>query len=83
MSLNVKAFALSAAVLWGMAMLSVGFANMIWPEYGLSFLRVVTSIYPGYVLDGSLYQVIVGTLYGVFDALIGSAVFAWLYNQLA
>jgi len=80
MGLNVKAFALSAAILWGLAMLAVGLANMNWPEFGGAFLRVVASVYPGHVHDGSLYQVIVGSLYGAVDALIGGAVFAWLYN---
>jgi hypothetical protein len=82
MGLNVKAFAIAAAIVWGLAMLAVGLANMTWPEYGGSFLRVVASIYPGHVHDGSLYQVIIGALYGAVDALIGGAVFAWIYNLL-
>lgn len=80
MSLNVKALALSAAMLWGMAVFAVGLANTVWPGYGLSFLSVVASIYPGYVHDGSLYQVVVGALYAAVDGLIGGAIFAWLYN---
>ena len=80
MSLNVKAFALAAGIAWGLVMLAVGLANMTWPEYGNSFLRVVASIYPGHIHDGSLYQVIIGSLYGLVDALIGGAIFAWIYN---
>ena len=80
MSINVKAFALAAGIVWGLAMLAVGMANMMWPEYGGSFLRVVSSIYPGHVHDGSLYQVAIGSLYGLVDALIGGAIFAWIYN---
>jgi hypothetical protein len=83
MGLNVKAFALAAAIIWGLAMLAVGLANMAWPEYGGSFLRVVASIYPGHVHDGSLYQVVIGSLYGAVDALIGGAIFAWIYNLLS
>ncbi len=83
MGLNIKALALSAAIIWGVAVLAVGLANMVWPEYGLSFLRVVASIYPGYAHDGSLYQVIFGSLYAAMDGLIGGAIFAWLYNLFA
>jgi hypothetical protein len=80
MGLNTKAFALALGIIWGLVMLAVGFANMAWPEFGGSFLRVMASIYPGHVHDGSLYQVIIGSLYGAVDALIAGAVFAWLYN---
>ena len=80
MGLNVKAFALAAGIVWGLAMLAVGMANMMWPEYGGSFLRVVSSIYPGHAHDGSVYQVVIGSLYGLVDALIGGAIFAWIYN---
>jgi len=82
MGLNVKAFALTTAIVWGLVMLAVGLANMTWPEYGGSFLRVMTSLYPGHIHDGSLYQVMIGGAYGAVDALIGGAVFAWIYNLL-
>lgn len=80
MSLNVKAFALATGIVWGLVMLAVGLANLNWPEFGGSFLRVIASVYPGHVHDGSLYQVIIGSLYGLVDALIGGAIFAWIYN---
>ena len=83
MNLSVKAFALSAAILWGTAVLAVGLANTVWPEYGLSFLRVVASIYPGYHQDGSMYQAVIGAGYAVVDGLVGGAIFAWLYNLFA
>ena len=80
MGLNVKAFALATGLVWGLIMLAVGMANLQWPEYGNSFLRVMASIYPGHIHDGSLYQVIIGSLYATVDALIGGAIFAWIYN---
>ena len=83
MGLNVKAIALASAIVWGLLMLAVGLANMTWPQYGGSFLRVMASIYPGYIHDGSLYQVMIGTVYAAVDALIGGAVFAWIYNRFA
>lgn len=83
MGLNIKAFALASAILWGLLMLAVGIANMTWSEYGGSFLRVMASVYPGYIHDGSLNQVLIGTAYAAVDALIAGAIFAWIYNRLA
>lgn len=43
----------------------------------------MSSVYPGYHATRSVAEVVVGTLYGVVDGLVGGAVFAWLYNQFA
>jgi TRAP-type mannitol/chloroaromatic compound transport system permease large subunit len=83
MILNTKALALTSAILWGLAMLAMGLANLIWGNYGQEFLRVMSSVYPGYHATRNIAEVIVGTLYGAVDGLVGGAVFAWLYNQFA
>jgi hypothetical protein len=83
MKLNTKALALSSAILWGLAMLVMGLANLIWGNYGQQFLQLMSSVYIGYHATHSIVGVIVGTLYGVVDGLVGGAVFAWLYNQFA
>ncbi len=83
MKINVKALAVASAILWGLAMLGMGLANLIWSGYGQQFLQTVASVYPGYHATRSIAEVIVGTLYGAVDGLIGGAVFAWLYNQFA
>jgi hypothetical protein len=83
MRLNVTAIAISSGLLWAVAMFLTGLANMIWPTYGQEFLQVMDSIYPGYQATASFGQVIVGSLYGLVDAAVGGAVFAWLYNLLA
>jgi len=82
MKFNIKALALASAILWGVAMLLMSLANLIWGSYG-QFLQIMSSVYPGYHATRSIAQVIVGTLYGVGDGLVGGAVFAWLYNQFA
>jgi hypothetical protein len=69
--------------LWGVEMLGMGLANLVWSSYGQQFLQTMSSVYPGYHATRSVVEVIVGTLYGVVDGLIGGAVFAWLYNQFA
>jgi len=82
MKLGVKGLALASAILWGFAMLVMGLSNLVWGSYGQQFLQTMASIYPGYHATRSIAEVVVGTLYGVADGLIGGAVFAWLYNQL-
>ncbi|MGC1646742.1 MAG: hypothetical protein WA741_13005 [Candidatus Sulfotelmatobacter sp.] len=83
MRLSIKGLALASAILWGFAMLGMGLANLIWANYGQQFLQIMASVYPGYHATRSIGEVIVGTLYGTVDGLVGGAVFAWLYNQFA
>jgi hypothetical protein len=80
MRINVKAFAFTAGLLWGAAMLLVGFAHFIWPSYGIAFLDVMASLYPGYEVTPTMDAVILGALYGFLDGAIAGLVFAWLYN---
>ena len=80
MSLNLKALALTAGVLWGGMFFCVGLANLIWPSYGGGWLDLGASIYPGYNGPSGLGSVIVLTLYGLVDGAVAGAVFAWLYN---
>jgi hypothetical protein len=83
MKFSVKGLALASGILWGVAMLGMGLANLIWGSYGQQFLQTIASVYIGYHATRSIAEVIVGTLYGFVDGLIGGAVFAWLYNQFA
>lgn len=83
MKFNIKALAATSAILWGLAMLGMGLANLIWSGYGQQFLQIMSSVYPGYHATRSIAEVVVGTLYGVVDGFICGAVFACLYNQFA
>ena len=83
MRLSVTALASASALLWGIAMLGTGLANLIWPAYAHDFLQTMASLYPGYEGAPRIGQVIVGTLYGVVDAAVAGALFAWLYNAFA
>lgn len=83
MRFNIAALALTAGLFWGGAILLVEIANLIWPGYGVAFLQLVASIYPGYDPGGGLGEFVVGALYGLVDGAVGGAIFAWIYNKLA
>jgi hypothetical protein len=84
MKLCVKGLAITLGLVWGvLGMLLVGLCNLIWPSYGVAFLEVMASLYPGYHATASFGQVIVGTMYGVVDGAVAGAVFAWVYNRFA
>ena len=80
MTLSVQALTYTSAILWGLCVLLVGLANLIWPPYGGAFLELMRSVYPGYKAAAGFGNVIVGTLYAILDGAVGGAVFAWLYN---
>ena len=82
MKLSIKAFALSAAIIWALCLFMVITLNMVTDSYGSEFLTVVGSIYPGYHQGTGISSIIIGSLYGFVDAGIGGLVFAWLYNLL-
>jgi len=83
MKLSLKGVTLTAAIIWGLALLIVGVANLLWPPYGKAFLEVMSSIYPGYKQQGTLGDVLVGTLYAVVDGGIAGFITAWVYNSFA
>ncbi len=80
MSLSIKALAIAGAVFTGGSFLLIGMLNLIFPGYGIGFLELGASIYPGYQGAGGFGSVIVVTIYGLIDGGIAGALFAWLYN---
>lgn len=83
MKLNLKAVALTSAILWGGGVLLTSLANIAWLGYGQAFLDVLASVYPGYYATASLSQAFIATFWSVVDGLLGGLVFGWLYNCLA
>ena len=79
MKLNIKAFALSCGIMWG-----AGLFLLTW--WLIAFGGVtgeptfIGRLYRGYTISpiGS----VIGLIYAFFDALVGGAIFAWLYNKL-
>ncbi len=82
MHLSVKALGITGALLWGGAILVLGIANLAISSYAAEFLKVVSSIYPGYHATRTIGDVIVGTCYALVDGGVGGLVFAWVYNQV-
>lgn len=80
MRLNVLAFAVTCALVWGVG-LFVGTWWIILFEGTSTDPTVIGRIYRGYELTpaGSF----IGLIWGLFDGLIGGAIFAALYNWLS
>ena len=83
MKLSIGAVTITVAILWGGAVLLCGIANLIWPSYGLAFLQLAASIYPGYHATRSLGGLVVGTGYAILDGAVAGLSFGWLYNYFA
>ena len=67
MKLSVKAAAITGAVLWGGVVFFVAVVNLVWADYGIAFLEVADSIYPGYHATPTIGNVVVVTLYAILD----------------
>lgn len=83
MTLSTKALAWAVGLLWGGALLLVGLANLVFPDYAVTFLELNASFYPGYHGPGGFGSVVVLTFYGVVDGAVGGWLLAWLYNAFA
>jgi hypothetical protein len=80
MKLNVKAFALTSGIVWGL-----GLFFLTWWVMALDGATgeptLIGQVYRGYNISpmGS----IVGLIWAFIDGWVGGAIFAWLYNIIA
>ena len=80
MKLNVKAFALTAALFWGLALFFITWW-IILLDGATGEITFLGRIYIGFnISPGGSF---IGLLWGLVDGLIGGAIFAWLYNLFA
>jgi hypothetical protein len=79
MKLDIKAFALVCALVWGVGLFLLTWWIMAF-DGATGEMTLIGQVYRGYSLSpvGSL----VGLVWGFFDGLLGGALFAWLYNVL-
>lgn len=80
--LSVKVMTLVTAILWGGCLLFVGLVNLAAPSYGVDFLRMMSSVYPGFHMTRTVGELILGTVYGFVDGAIAGCLFASLYNWI-
>ena len=81
MRLSLRACSLAFAALWGGLMLLVGILNFLFPPYGGEFLRVMSSVYPGYSAAPTFWGVLLGTLLGALDGAVAGFLVGWIYNR--
>ena len=79
----VRALASAVALFWGGAVFFVGLANMIRSGYGVGFLKLCASVYPGYEASGTFGSLIVGVLYALLAGAVGGLLFGWVYNLIS
>ena len=79
MKLNVKAFALTAGLIWGLG-LFLGTWWIIAFDGATGESLLIGKFYRGYTVSpvGS----VIGLLWGLADGGVGGAVFAWVYNMV-
>ncbi len=81
MKLDIRAMAFGLGILWGAAVLVMGLANLIWTGYGTEFLKLLSSVYPGYKASGSVGDLFAGVLYALVDGALFGLILSWLYNR--
>ena len=83
MRLSIKALAITAALLWSGALLFAGLINLAAPAYAVQYLKLLSSIYPGYHASGTVVDLLVGFVYALVDGALAGLLFGWLYNLVA
>jgi len=80
MKLNVKAFALTCSLVWGIGLFLLTWWIILF-DGATGEPTFIGTVYRGYSISsiGSM----IGLLWGVVDGAIGGAIFAWLYNLIA
>lgn len=79
MKLNIKAFAFTCALIWGLGLFLITWWIMIF-EGASGDKTLIGQVYIGYTISpiGS----IIGLLWATADGFILGAIFAWLYNRI-
>ena len=80
MKLNVKAFALTCAIVWGLGLFLLTWWIILF-DGATGEVTFIGQIYRGYNISpmGS----VIGLVWATVDGGIGGAIVAWLYNRIA
>ncbi len=79
MKLNIKAFALTCGVVWGLGLFFLTWWIIAF-DGATGEATLIGRLYRGYTISG--IGSLIGLIWGFFDALIGGLIFAWLYNKI-
>lgn len=77
--LNTKAVAFALGLMWSLGILFMSITALATEIYLHNIVDFIATVYLGYSL--SFGGVVVGMVWGFFDAAIGGFIFAWLYNK--
>jgi len=80
MKLNVKAFALTSALVWGFGLFCITWWIIAF-DGATGQTTLIGRLYRGYNISPS--GSIIGLIWALGDGFIGGAIFAWLYNLIA
>ncbi len=79
MKLNIKAFATTVGLLWGLGLFLCTWWIILF-DGATGQATMISAIYRGFNISPS--GSFIGLAWGLGDGLIGGAIFAWLYNWL-
>lgn len=80
MKLNVKAFAITCGLIWGIGIFILTWWIIVF-DGATGEPTLIGRVYRGYTVSpaGSF----IGLTWGMADGLIGGSIFAWLYNLIS
>ena len=80
MKLDVKAFAMTCAIVWGLGLFALTWWIIAF-DGATGEVTLIGRLYRGYNISpaGS----VIGLLWAVLDGFVGGAIFAWVYNWFA
>ena len=79
MKLNITAFAVTAALVWGLGIFALTWWIIVL-DGASTEMTLIGKVYRGYTITplGS----VIGLVWALVDGFIGGAIFAWLYNLI-
>ena len=80
MQLNIKAFALTCGIVWGLGVFFLTWWIIVF-EGATGDITILGHLYRGYNISPS--GSVIGLVWALLDGLVGGAIFAWLYNLIA
>ncbi len=81
MKLNVLAFGLTCALIWGIGLFVLTWWIIAFDGPSPDAVTMIGRIYRGYTISGM--GSVIGLAWALADGMIGGVVFAWLYNFIS